>query len=48
MLDGMTLQVVAHDSLITRANVVRWATEAAANELHVGRRSRSGAATKSA
>jgi AcrR family transcriptional regulator len=33
MLDGMTLQVVAHDALITRENVVRWATEAAVNEL---------------
>jgi AcrR family transcriptional regulator len=37
MLDGMTLQVVAHDSLITRADVVAWATEAAANELHIHR-----------
>jgi AcrR family transcriptional regulator len=47
MLDGMTLQVVAHDSLITRADVVAWATEAAANELHV-RRSPRHAAERSA
>jgi AcrR family transcriptional regulator len=35
MLDGLALQIVAHDALITRAQLVRWATEAAASELRI-------------
>lgn len=33
VLDGLTLQVVAHDALITRHEVVAWARTAAAREL---------------
>jgi len=33
VLDGLALQVVAHDALITRDEVVAWARSAAANEL---------------
>lgn len=33
VLDGLALQVVAHDALITRDDVVRWTSEAAAREL---------------
>lgn len=39
MLDGMTLQVVAHDALISRHDVVAWATEAATRELGIVARS---------
>jgi AcrR family transcriptional regulator len=38
MLDGMALQVVAHDALISRGDVVDWATEAAAAELGIASR----------
>ena len=33
VLDGLALQVVAHDALITRDDVIRWTTEAATREL---------------
>lgn len=33
VIDGMTLQVVAHDALITRDDVLAWARTAAAREL---------------
>ena len=33
VLDGLTLQVVAHDALITRDDVLAWARTAAAREL---------------
>lgn len=33
MLDGLTMQVVAHDALITRADVLAWTRTAAAREL---------------
>jgi AcrR family transcriptional regulator len=33
MLDGLALQVVAHDALITRTDVVHWTTNAARDEL---------------
>jgi AcrR family transcriptional regulator len=33
VLDGLALQVVAHDALITRREVVEWARSAAAHEL---------------
>ena len=36
MLDGMTVQVVAHDALISRAELVAWAKDAAARELGIG------------
>jgi AcrR family transcriptional regulator len=35
MLDGLALQVVAHDTLITRDDVVAWSRSAAARELGV-------------
>jgi AcrR family transcriptional regulator len=35
VLDGLTLQVVAHDALITRDEVIAWARIAAARELGV-------------
>ena len=33
MLDGLALQVVAHDALITRDDVVAWARTAVTREL---------------
>lgn len=36
LLDGLTLQVVAHDALITRTQVVEWARQAARRELTPG------------
>lgn len=33
VLDGLALQVVAHDALITRNDVIRWTSEAATREL---------------
>jgi AcrR family transcriptional regulator len=36
VLDGLALQVVAHDALITRADVVAWARAAARRELGAG------------
>ncbi len=36
VLDGLALQVVAHDALISRADVVDWARSAAARELQIG------------
>lgn len=33
VLDGLALQVVAHDALITRDDVIRWTTEAATREV---------------
>ncbi len=36
VLDGLALQVVAHDALITRADVVDWARTSAARELQIG------------
>jgi AcrR family transcriptional regulator len=36
VLDGMALQVVAHDALITRADLLAWTRAAAARELSVG------------
>jgi AcrR family transcriptional regulator len=35
MLDGLALQVVAHDALITRDQVVEWAANAAKRELSI-------------
>ncbi len=35
MLDGLALQVVAHDALITRGQVVEWAANAAKRELSI-------------
>jgi hypothetical protein len=35
VLDGLALQVVAHDALITRNEVVTWTRIAAARELQV-------------
>lgn len=45
VLDGLALQVVAHDALITREDVVAWTRDAAARELSAPpapRRARSG------
>jgi AcrR family transcriptional regulator len=36
VLDGLALQVVAHDALISRADVVEWARAAADRELQIG------------
>lgn len=36
VLDGLALQVVAHDALITRDDVVAWTQHAAARELTIG------------
>jgi AcrR family transcriptional regulator len=36
VLDGLALQVVAHDALISRAEVVQWARAAADRELQIG------------
>jgi AcrR family transcriptional regulator len=38
VLDGLAMQVVAHDALISRADVLRWATVAANSELKPTRR----------
>jgi hypothetical protein len=39
LLDGLALQVVAHDTLITRDQVIDWATIAAAREVDASHRS---------
>lgn len=36
VLDGLTLQLVAHDAMITRDDVIAWAHTAAARELAIG------------
>jgi AcrR family transcriptional regulator len=38
VLDGLAMQVVAHDALISRVEVLRWATTAANSELKLTRR----------
>ena len=37
LLDGLALQVVAHGTTVTRADVVEWSTAAAERELGLAR-----------
>ncbi len=46
VLDGLALQVVAHDALITRDQFVTWTRSAAASELGIGTLTSNGASRK--